>query len=105
MELTSTNYPAVFLHDKEQVKRFLNDELIIQEYFSFQRVDMGKAVIKNIFDGGNFYFKVGDTVIVSMSKELKKRIKRNRLEREKREIYKSLGLSRVKGNLGGIYYE
>lgn len=36
---------------------------------------------------------------------LVKRIRRNIAQRERKAMYKDLGLTRVKGNLGGTYYE
>lgn len=37
--------------------------------------------------------------------QLKKKIIRNKARREKHEAFTDLGLIRVKGNLGGVYYE
>jgi hypothetical protein len=34
-----------------------------------------------------------------------KRFKRNEAARARRDVYASLGMKRVRGNLGGIYYE
>lgn len=37
--------------------------------------------------------------------DLRNRIKRNEARRERHAAYRDLGLTRVKGNLGGTYYE
>ena len=37
--------------------------------------------------------------------ELRKKLKRNSIRREKNQIMKDLGLTRVIGNLGGVYWE
>lgn len=47
----------------------------------------------------------GRTARDEVAARLKRRAKRKLAAREKREVYESLGMVRVRGNLGGTYYE
>lgn len=60
----------------------------------------GSDTIK-IFDG----FEEVAKLQVTPSVEQANREKRNAAARARRQIYSDLGLKRVRGNLGGIYYE
>lgn len=98
---------TIFLHNANEVKSYLKRELIIQEYFSFKRFGLTPktAMIDNVFNGGNFNFKQGDIVQVKLIDGLKAKLKKNRDRRAKHSALTSLGLKRVKGSLGGVYYE
>ena len=51
--------------------------------------------IKSAKDNGNY----------GLTKKLRAQLRRNRAARSIRECYADLGMKRVRGNLGGVYYE
>lgn len=97
---------TIFLGSVEQVKGFLAGNIIIYPSYSFRRQSKGLAIVETVFNQEDSeLISKGDIIGVKVSKDLAKRLKRNRIARERNQVYKDLGLVKVKGSLGGTYYE